>query len=98
MTLASSLSGLGLEIRSPCRYNGEPLALGNLRNNLAYLGTAVSNMDGANAQFNSWNLSVSVSDDDFESISSEGWDAPRQADGSLPVLARRRGWLGFRFG
>lgn len=70
--------------------NGEPLALGNLRNNLAYIGTAVSNMDGANAQFNSWNLPVSVSDDDFESVSSEGWDAPRQADGGLPVLASFR--------
>ena len=30
---------------------------------------------------------VTVSAADFQSTTTTGWDAPRQADGSLPVLA-----------
>nr|WED68647.1 hypothetical protein PJ912_24155 [Pectobacterium colocasium] len=37
-------------------------------------------------RYNSWDLKIAVSDSDFESVSVTGWDAPRQADGSLPVL------------
>jgi hypothetical protein len=35
---------------------------------------------------NSWTLPVQIGDGDFEDVSATGWDAPRQADGSLPVL------------
>jgi MYXO-CTERM domain-containing protein len=64
--------------------------VGVLRNNVAFTGTAVSNGTGGmiDSQFNSWDssLGVSVSAADFLSSESTGWDAPRQADGSLPEL------------
>jgi hypothetical protein len=47
-------------------------------------------MSGASQVRNSWNLAVTVSDADFQSVSTAGWDAPRQSDGSLPVLNRLR--------
>lgn len=65
---------------------GAAIGLGNLRNNLAYTGTLTSNMTGTNSAYNSWNLGVSLSDAQFQSVSTSGWDAPRQADGSLPSL------------
>ena len=70
--------------------SGAAVGLGNLRNNIAYTGTLTSNMTGTDAAFNSWNLGVSLSDAQFQSISTSGWDAPRQADGSLPVLPNLR--------
>ncbi|WP_271190311.1 right-handed parallel beta-helix repeat-containing protein [Dactylosporangium matsuzakiense] len=69
---------------------GAAVGLGNLRNNIAYGGTLTSNMSGANATTNSWNLSVTLSDGQFQSVSTSGWVAPRQADGSLPVLRNFR--------
>jgi hypothetical protein len=60
--------------------------LGILRNNIAYSGTLVSNIAGADDSNNSWNLPVSVSRTDFQGIETEGWDAPRLPDGSLPQL------------
>jgi hypothetical protein len=39
---------------------------------------------------NSWTLPVTVTADDFEKVAMTGWDAPRQADGSLPVLPLMR--------
>jgi hypothetical protein len=41
---------------------------------------------GTSALYNSWNIGVTVSDSQFQSSSTSGWDAPRQSDGSLPVL------------
>ncbi|WP_432379912.1 right-handed parallel beta-helix repeat-containing protein [Duganella sp. P38] len=72
--------------------SGAAINLGILRNNLAWQGTLVTNVDGADAVNNSWNLSgvVSVTAADFRSVSTAGWDAPRQADGSLPVLPHFR--------
>jgi len=70
--------------------SGAAVGLGNLRNNIAYTGTLTSNMTGTDATFNSWNLGVSLSDAQFQSVSTSGWDAPRQADGSLPVLPNLR--------
>lgn len=70
--------------------SGAAVGLGNLRNNIAYQGTLLSNMSGTNASYNSWNLSVSLSDAQFRSVSTSGWDAPRQAGGSLPVLSNLR--------
>lgn len=63
--------------------------LGVLRNNIAFTGTALSGgatdagVDDAN---NSWNLSVTVSSADFESVDTAGVGGPRQADGNLPDL------------
>jgi hypothetical protein len=70
--------------------SGAAVGLGKLRNNIAYTGTLLSNTTGTDAAFNSWNLSVSLSDTQFQSVSTSGWDAPRQADGSLPVLPNLR--------
>jgi hypothetical protein len=66
--------------------SGATINLGILRNNLAYLGTAVTNMAGTDNAYNSWNLPVSVTAADFQSVSTQGWDAPRLPDGSLPPL------------
>jgi hypothetical protein len=64
--------------------------VGVLRNCLAFTGTALANGSGGmvDDQFNSWDssLGVSVSAADFQNTDVTGWDAPRQADGSLPVL------------
>jgi hypothetical protein len=61
------------------------VAMGKLRNNIAYGGTLYSNMSSDTA-YNSWTLPVGVSNNDFNNMLTTGWDAPRQADGSLPVL------------
>ncbi|MFF5291027.1 hypothetical protein [Paractinoplanes globisporus] len=66
--------------------SGAAVGRGNLRNNIAYTGVLASNMTGATASYNSWNLGLTLSDGQFQSVSVSGWDAPRQADGSLPVL------------
>ncbi|WP_086664566.1 right-handed parallel beta-helix repeat-containing protein [Lentzea kentuckyensis] len=70
--------------------SGNAVGKGNLRNNIAYTGTLLSNMPGTTASYNSWNLGVSLSDAQFRSVSTSGWDGPRQADGSLPVLPHLR--------
>jgi hypothetical protein len=70
---------------------GAAVALGILRNNLAWQGTLVSNVAGADVANNSWNLAnVSVTSADFQSASLDGWDAPRLPDGSLPQLPHLR--------
>lgn len=66
--------------------DGNAVSLGTLRNNLAYQGTLLSNTSGANMRYNSWDLDVSISSADFQSVSTTGWDADRQSDGSLPDL------------
>ncbi|GAA3465364.1 carbohydrate-binding protein [Saccharothrix longispora] len=70
--------------------SGATAGRGNLRNNIAYNGTATANMTGTSASHNSWNLGLPLSDAQFQSVSTSGWDAPRQADGSLPVLPHLR--------
>jgi hypothetical protein len=69
---------------------GAAVGRGNLRNNIAYTGTATSNMSGTNAAYNSWNLGVPLSDSQFHSVSTSSWDALRQTDGNLPVLPHLR--------
>jgi hypothetical protein len=66
--------------------SGTAVGLGTLRNNIAYTGTLTSNMTGTSASFNSWNLSVTLSNSQFQSVSTSGWDAARPANGNLPVL------------
>lgn len=71
--------------------DGSDITVGVFRNNLAVGGTLLSNANGADDANNSWTLGgVTISDADFQSISEMGLDAPRQADGSLPVLANFR--------
>jgi len=70
--------------------SGAAVGRGNLRNNLAHTGTLTSNMTGTSAANNSWNLGVALSDAQFQSVSTSGWDASRQADGSLPALPNLR--------
>jgi len=66
--------------------SGAAIGIGNLRNNIAYGGTLTSNMSGTNAAYNSWNLNVTMSNAQFQSVSTTGWNAARQSDGSLPAL------------
>jgi Right handed beta helix region len=66
--------------------SGAAVGLGTLRNNLAYGGTLSSNMTGTDASYNSWNLSVTLSNAQFQSVATTGWGAARQSDGSLPAL------------
>ena len=66
--------------------SGASIGLGYLRNNIAYGGILTSNMSGTNAAYNSWDLPVTMSNAQFQSVSTTGWNAPRQADGSLPNL------------
>jgi hypothetical protein len=70
--------------------SGAAISLGIVRNNLVYTGTAVSNAAGADIANNSWNLPVIVTAADFQAVSTDGWDAPRLPDGSLPVLPYMR--------
>ena len=70
--------------------SGGATGKGNLRNNIAYGGTLLSNMSGTNAAYNSWNLGVTLNDAQFQSVSTSGWDAPRQVDGMLPVRPNLR--------
>ncbi|MFG2926709.1 right-handed parallel beta-helix repeat-containing protein [Streptomyces sp. NPDC048305] len=70
--------------------SGEDVGLGNLRNNVAYKGTLLSNTTGTASTHNSWDLDVTLTDDQFQSVSTTEWDAPRRADGSLPVLPHLR--------
>ncbi|GIE86051.1 right-handed parallel beta-helix repeat-containing protein [Actinoplanes regularis] len=65
---------------------GAGVGLGNLRNNLAYAGTLTANLSGTSASYNSWNLGVTMSDSQFQSVATTGWNVSRQSDGSLPVL------------
>jgi hypothetical protein len=70
--------------------SGTAVNLGNLRNNIAYGGTLLSNNSGVTEKSNSWNVGVTMSNAQFQSVSTSGWDTPRPADGSLPVLPHLR--------
>jgi hypothetical protein len=76
-------------------YKNGDASLGILRNNLAYQGTALSNATsgtGVDASGNSWNLSLQLSDADFESVDTSGAGGmpgvygARRPDGSLPDI------------
>jgi hypothetical protein len=66
--------------------SGAAVGRGNLRNNIAYGGTLTSNMNGTSSAYNTWDLGITVSDSQFRSVSTTGWDASRQGDGNLPAL------------
>jgi hypothetical protein len=64
---------------------GAGVGMGIYRNNVAFTGTATSNASGADASFNSWDISgLTVAASDFLSIDTAGMYGPRKADGSLP--------------
>ncbi|KPY74525.1 Pectate lyase L [Pseudomonas savastanoi pv. savastanoi] len=67
--------------------DGSLIPLGHLLNNIAYKGRLTVNSEGLDMAHNSWALPTPVTDADFEDVSDTGWDAPRQLDGSLPVLS-----------
>jgi hypothetical protein len=70
---------------------GSTVARGILRNNLSYQDASiVANVAGADVAYNSWNLQVTVTSADFQSDSTNGLTAPRQANGDLPVLPNFR--------
>jgi hypothetical protein len=60
-----------------------------IRNNIAYKNRDDTLPDVSSSvvqDHNSWNLSSSIADSDFQSLDSSGMDGPRQSDGSLPDL------------
>jgi hypothetical protein len=71
--------------------SGADITVGEYRNNVALGGTLFSNRNGADEANNAWTIAgVMVSEADFQSVATTGMDAPRQADGSLPVLPNFR--------
>ena len=71
-------------------YKNGDASLGILRNNIAFMGAALSNAmtgTGVDAMNNSWNLTPAPVAGDFLSTDSTGVSGPRKADGSLPNIA-----------
>jgi hypothetical protein len=56
-----------------------------MRNNIGYPNNN-RNMQGVSSSFNTWDLGLTPSSSDFESLSDSGFMGPRNADGSLPNL------------
>jgi hypothetical protein len=56
-----------------------------LRNNIAY-PAKIKNPGASDTQHNSWDLGITVADEDFLSVSDEGFLGPRQPNGDLPDL------------
>jgi Right handed beta helix region len=56
-----------------------------LRNNIAY-PYKFNNIGASDVASNSWNLGVTLGDDDFLSVSDAGWLGARQADGGVPYI------------
>ena len=66
---------------------GAGTGMGIYRNNIAYLGTATSNSAGADASYNSWDITgLTVAASDFLSVDTTGVGGLRKADGSLPEI------------
>jgi hypothetical protein len=71
--------------------SGADITVGEYRNNISLGGTLFSNRNGADEASNSWTIDgLMVNEADFQSVATEGMDAPRQPDGSLPVLPNFR--------
>lgn len=56
-----------------------------LRNNIAF-PAKINNAGTSDMEFNSWNLSITPANNDFESVSDSGWTGSRKPDGSLPDI------------
>jgi hypothetical protein len=70
--------------------DGSDINLAVARNNVAFGRTLATAFAGTDSSSNSWDIPVAVSAADFQSLSTEGWDAPRLPDGSLPDLPHFR--------
>ena len=57
----------------------------NMRNNIGFPNKN-SNMGGVDTAFNSWDLAIVPSTNDFVGVTDTAFMGPRQADGSLPAL------------
>jgi Right handed beta helix region len=57
-----------------------------MRNNIGFPNSN-RNMEGVDSSFNTWDLGLTPSSSDFESLSDSGFRGPRNADGSLPNLS-----------
>jgi hypothetical protein len=66
---------------------GADITVGTYRNNLAVGSSLTANATSPDDDDNSWTLSVTANNADFQSTSETGLDGPRQADGSLPNIA-----------
>ena len=56
-----------------------------LKNNIAF-PKVLRNTETSDMAFNTWDLDITPSENDFESIDDDGWMGPRKADGSLPDI------------
>lgn len=56
-----------------------------LRNNIA-CPKVIRNMQASDMAFNSWDLDITPTDDDFAEVSDSGWMGPRKPDGNLPDI------------
>jgi MYXO-CTERM domain-containing protein len=71
--------------------SGQDITVGVYRNNLALGAQQFSNRNNADEVSNSWTIAgITVSAADFQSVATTGMDAPRRADGSLPMLPNFR--------
>lgn len=57
-----------------------------MKNNIGYPNSN-RNMQGVQSSFNTWDLALTPSSNDFESLADSGFMGPRSADGSLPNLS-----------
>lgn len=69
-------------------FNLDPVAPYYIKNNISYknIGANATIGDNTNVDHNTWDLPVTVADNDFITIVPIGVDGPRQSDGSLPNL------------
>lgn len=67
-----------------------PAPAQDFRNNLSYSDVAARRGNETTGSYNSWNNGITVTNNDFLSVSSAGMDGPRNADGSLPVMSFMR--------
>src|SRR6185437_11738568 len=58
-----------------------------LKNNVAFTPNTVSFNPAVQQSFNSWNLSLTVTSADFQSLDYSAALQPRNADGSLPTIS-----------
>jgi hypothetical protein len=56
-----------------------------LRNNVAY-PDKIRNPGASDMKHNTWDMGITVTDEDFVSVSDEGFLGPRQPNGDLPDL------------
>ena len=70
--------------------DGSPVDLGILRNNVSFGTGGLQEMNGVDSAANSWDLGLQLTAADFLSVSHDGWDAPRQANGDLPDIPNMR--------